>query len=646
MLTKQAIVSALGEQALTLPALINEALAANDRLKYRLSLLQLARAHADEPSAPLGDLRQERLGARHEDASLDRLPVSCRRLSADRYHLPGIGALLGEVAREIEAMLAPVTTAPGMDESAAEELKSRAGPLIASLRAHPDVFSPAELEGWLHAGRERGDGVHVLVMDLHRAINALQRSVATEILDGASVYGLAAGDHALVRAFMRGINRTSHLRFDHPGLGTTATRSRDRLLIQNDIGTTDAHVLVVHVSSEAVSITYTDVHLQRLLFFQQLLHASSVDWSDSRIVHDRQMTDGLYHVAVGRVSAQGADEIAKFLDLLGSRLVFLIDWNRARKQLRMLIGKKEAWRLLAWAADHDIGHMGFLRLGGAQAVFDAVDFGARGRGRFGQTLDDLLGAQRAARFLEFVFNAATTELLAGRPASLVHDELRAELSRQLRDSTKSALDLVCEHAGLIVEIASTVRDALSGLKRANGQDLAERAAARCKSWESDADALVNEVRDSARTTPENGYLRDLIHQADDVADGLEEAAFLATLLRPAGVGPGLIEHLYSLASRLVEGSQEFVKALEAVRGFGSTVSREDLKEFIEAIHRIDKVEHETDELKRQIAKELAGSTSAREIHVAAESAADLERASDHLQHVAFVLRDRVITQLS
>jgi hypothetical protein len=42
-------------------------------------------------------------------------------------------------------------------------------------------------------------------------------------------------------------------------------------VIQNDIGTTDAHVIVIHVQDLTTSVTYTDVHPERLAFFQELL---------------------------------------------------------------------------------------------------------------------------------------------------------------------------------------------------------------------------------------------------------------------------------------------------------------------------------------------------------------------------------------
>ena len=70
---------------------------------------------------------------------------------------------------------------------------------------------------------------------------------------------------------MAGINRTAPLKFNHPGLATTATRAGARLVIQNDIGTTDAHVIVIHVQDLTVTVTYTDVHPERLAFFQDML---------------------------------------------------------------------------------------------------------------------------------------------------------------------------------------------------------------------------------------------------------------------------------------------------------------------------------------------------------------------------------------
>jgi hypothetical protein len=95
------------------------------------------------------------------------------------------------------------------------------------------------------------DSLHRLVMDLHKLLNALQAELAEERLDGAAIRRVDDSDRPLIAAFMAGLNRTAPLKFNHPGLDTTVTRVGNRLIIQNDLGTTDAHVLVIHVEGSA-----------------------------------------------------------------------------------------------------------------------------------------------------------------------------------------------------------------------------------------------------------------------------------------------------------------------------------------------------------------------------------------------------------
>ena len=45
-------------------------------------------------------------------------------------------------------------------------------------------------------------------MDAHRALNRMQTDIATEILDGASVYRLNEEDRPLVASFMTGVRST------------------------------------------------------------------------------------------------------------------------------------------------------------------------------------------------------------------------------------------------------------------------------------------------------------------------------------------------------------------------------------------------------------------------------------------------------
>jgi uncharacterized protein Yka (UPF0111/DUF47 family) len=461
------------------------------------------------------------------------------------------------------------------------------------------------------------------------------------------VYELAPQDRLIVQAFMAGLRRTAPLKFDHPGLGTTATRTGSRLVIQNDIGTTDAHVLVVHVEGRTCALTYTDVHLQRLLFFQSLFARYTVNWEDTRSVRDRTLEDGLYHLALGRYDARDDGDLLEYVSFLGSRIVFLIDWNKARKRLRSLVRKRTTLRLLRWAADEEVGHMAFLRLGGDRVVFEALDFAARGELHLGQSLEDLLGATRATAFLQFVLRTASEAARSGSPDSLVIDEIRAELLGHVRGSGLGLLDLVAEHAALLVEIAAAVRDALQGLRDSTGPAQAERLASRAKAWESDADRLLNQARSTGAASQDARFFKSFIEQADDVADELEDAAFFVTLLDPTAELAPVLEALIDLGNLLTTGSQELVKALATMRAGTPGSSREDTVDFLEAIHRIAGVEHEADTSRRRVAAMLARSAvEARQLYVASECAARLERASDALLRVAFRLRDQVLHDAS
>jgi hypothetical protein len=277
-----------------------------------------------------------------------------------------------------------------------------------------------------------GDSLYLVVIDAHRELNALQARIATDSIEGARVHDLARGDNELVAAFMRGVHSTERLKFDHPRLGTLATRTGPALVLQNDLGTTDAHVVVIRVTGRVVTITYTDVHLTRLLFFQSLLSPWPVDWEDTRSRSDKAIEGGLYHLASARFEAGDETELTRFLERLGSRLVFIIDWNRARKRLRRLVGRRTAIELLRWAAERGHGHIAFLRAGADGLVYDALEFAGGRAVHAGESLQDVLGASAAEQYLRAVLRICSDGLLAGKAVSLVQDEVRAELTGYLR----------------------------------------------------------------------------------------------------------------------------------------------------------------------------------------------------------------------
>ena len=110
---------------------------------------------------------------------------------------------------------------------------------------------------------------------------------------------------------MDGLNRTSPLKFDHPGLGTTATEHNGQLLIQNDIGTTDAHVLVVRVRELSTTVTYTDIHDARLKFFKSLFEAFDVTWEGTEQRQSDKLSSGQYLLATGSYEGSKRGRTAK-----------------------------------------------------------------------------------------------------------------------------------------------------------------------------------------------------------------------------------------------------------------------------------------------------------------------------------------------
>ena len=132
-------------------------------------------------------------------------------------------------------------------------------------------------------------------MDLDRQINRLSGELASEVIHGANVWELQPEDRVRVAAFMRGLHRTAALKFDHPGLDTCATRDGERLLLQNDIGTNGAHVLVIQINARRITLTYSDLHRSRLEFFQALLTPFGAQWSGLESRTSAELNQGEPH---------------------------------------------------------------------------------------------------------------------------------------------------------------------------------------------------------------------------------------------------------------------------------------------------------------------------------------------------------------
>ena len=492
-------------------------------------------------------------------------------------------------------------------------------------------------------------------MDLHKQLNRLGGSLSNEEIGGAHVWQLQSADRPRVEAFMRGLNRTSPLKFVHPGLDTAATRDGKRLLLQNDIGTNDAHVLVVQVEGKSITLNYSDLHRPRFEFFQALLAPFGAKWADTQSKVDATLNEG-HAYTFGTAHFQCANDAAldKTLEDIASRIVFLIDWNRARKRLLPFVGKSEAIGILREAARLDAGHMAWLKAGGEQIVFAAMQAAGEGAFRIGDRLDTILGMEDARTFLIEVLCLASKALLAGQPSALVADETRMLLARRMRQRS-SEFDLIDEHAAYCHALAQAVGDGLAHDVMASGgkgDHKASRAlAARSKVWERQADHLVMRAGDHAQRQRRWQPFARLLELSDDVADALEEAAFLMSLIAEdhrQGWNHEVHQILSRLAQSMLSATQEHIKALAIARRLGAgsnSADSADSDAFLAASWNVLRSERECDELLRSARRTiLASIRDAAALMLANDLAMALELASDRLLVAGYALRDVAFDQ--
>jgi hypothetical protein len=648
MTTKSAIVEQLGESAVLLPDLIGAALAANDRAKLRLTLLQEAMAHAAGSDRPVVDLSAERRASGLDDPAFDSTISGARAAGEGRVRIPGAARLTEGLRADIGEMIAPIRAC---DPTAAIPFAERLKALAAGVACADDLAPAGAIIAMTAARRGERDSEHLLIMDLHKAINRIADQTAVETVDGARALRLGPDDRAHVQAFMRGLNRTAPLAFGHPGLGTTAVALGPRLTIQNDIGATDAHVIVIHVEGLAVSVTYTDVHRRRAKFFIGLFDHLGVAWSPLSERSGQGLGEGdAFYLVTGRFEGKDPAAVEAFLDRLGSRLVFLIDWNKARKALQGFVGKGAALGLLAEAAANDLGHRAFLELGGAELVLDAIRRVAAARAPYGARLDEVLGEAEARDFLADVLRIASEGLSAGRSARLLRDEIQAGLAQRLQSAEGVFLAVCLRHIGLSRMLAGEIRDAQFGGRLTSAVDRAALAG-RATRLEKKGDRLTLEAREVAgRITEADPRLRLVIDQAEEALDAFDEAAFLLSLLPDLpdlADGADLAMPLAVLADCAVESASQMARACEAASRAPSG-RREDATAALQAIDAVCAAERAADKAERRMIAALmrAPPPDARVAIVGVELAHAVERATDDLAHSALALRDHLLGELA
>jgi uncharacterized protein Yka (UPF0111/DUF47 family) len=651
MTAKTEIVDFLGERALVLPALLSAALAANERAKYILTLLQMAASQAENPEASPPSLRREREACGIADAAFDRSVAQAEHDGSGTYHIPGARRLIALLDDALRAMIAPLGVA-GKDEPEAAALAARCAERLERLiQARPpiseDMMSGETIAALTSARPKSGDGFHLLVMELHKEINRLQAAIATSEVAGAKAYGLIDGDRAAIAAFMAGLRRTAPLKFDHPGLDTIAARENGALLIQNDLGTTEAHVLVIKVTGLRVTVTHTDVHLPRIRFFQTLCAETGITWEDIRSRQVAKMGDAdLFYLAFGEWTAPNPDALNGFLETLGSRIVFLIDWNKARKRLGLMVPNETAIAILKWAADRNFGHRGFLQLGGERLIYDALEQAVKTPLRYGEPLHDMIGTDVAQEYLCFVLQTTASGLLQGRSETLIRDRIRAELFTHFRSAEQRFLAECSRHADIISQLAGGLRAGLRADVTTRGEVLAQHAA-RAKQWESRADEVVKELRSTVRRIAGTEIFCRIVETADDAADHLEDAAFLAKLLAECAPPAELPEPLLILADLLADGAQAFRRTIETAQYVRQGGERDAVQRFLEAADRLVTVEHQTDERQRAVMTALMkGTPDCRQLFLVNSIAHHLEAAADALLRASLKLRDHLLAEVT
>jgi hypothetical protein len=138
----------------------------------------------------------------------------------------------------------------------------------------------------------------------------------------------------------------------------------------------------------------------------------------------------------------------------------------------------------------------------------------------------------------------------------------------------------------------------------------------------------------------------LLGLADDAADKLEETLFLLTLLRPEGIAGDSIAALQDLGGLLVQGSQEYLKAVENARLIHRSSPRDQVGDFLGAVDRTMTMEYHTDDAHRRArAGVLNFSGDFKQLHLFSAIADSLEEAADVLLRSVLTLRDYVLGEV-
>jgi uncharacterized protein Yka (UPF0111/DUF47 family) len=638
---KARIVEHLGQSAIILPALVREGLAANDRSKVRMAALQAAIQHAHDPATAPADLSAECRSAGLDLSSIASLIGNARLSAAGTVMVAGLAELTSSLEDDVRAMIRAVEA---KDASASKIATDR----LAAIREEFPVtneLGARQITRMIGVPSGDADSLHRLIMDLHKILNHLAASCAEDVVAGAHVHSLGPDDRPLIQAFMRGVDSTRTLKFNHPGLDTTAARSGPRLIIQNDIGETDAHVLVISIEDLVVTITLTDVHRARTEFFCGLLDHFAVHWSGLDRDRAKDPGDlGDFFLVTGRYEAETVAQQLTFLETVGGMIVFLIDWNKARKSLRSLVANSDAVKILDWAARHRVGHRAFLELGGSDLVGTAVRRASAARIGFNEQLGAVLGREGAVDFLKAVLRLCTEGRLHGTNARLVRDAIEAELVRHLQRTDDALLSIVIRQAGLAQQIAALIAHHLADRQLGRANKSAALVAA-AKRIEEKADQIAVEARKEITRLGGSTTVGQLVTAAERAIDELEQAAFVASLM-PGEVTSRALAPLAELCTTAIACAETAASGLDAATVVPEG-NRIDAEDAFASTTRLVQLEQAADVAERTVTSLVfCGDLDWKSALSVLELGRALERATDQMAAIGHLMHTHVMADLS
>jgi len=311
-----------------------------------------------------------------------------------------------------------------------------------------EIARVARLTGVAEGGT---DSLHRLVMDLHQIAQPAGGGLRREILSGAHVFGLNAEDARRWKASCRGSTRP------HPEVQSSrprhdGDRSGGRLLIQNDIGTTTP-TCGDRGQEERRDVTYTDVHRARAKFSSRCSTGFRRNGAGSIAMSRRVSARQRLLPRHRAISCRQRRRSQRLPERAGAALVFLIDWNKARKLLRSWVAKDDATRILDWAARQRIGQPASStrrhELIGA-AVRNAAPTGSASASGW-----TALGRNAAVDFLKARCGCRPRRS-ASRSVRLVRDQIEADLVRRLERVDSALLATVLRQIGLAHDITAAI----------------------------------------------------------------------------------------------------------------------------------------------------------------------------------------------